>query len=101
MNDPKQVNPAGEQKGQGLGCLLTGIGVIVIASLGYTVVPYALYGGDRALSPWQMWGIGVTLILMSIGGAIRQMRAVGKGIILTKTLKDEEKESGAESTRPD
>lgn len=71
--------------------------VIGMACLGYTFVPYARYGAQEPLAPWQMWGIGILLIAISIGGAIRQIRNAGRSMINTTTLektKDAEQESG-------
>jgi hypothetical protein len=97
------MNTENEQKGAmrvtrgpGIGFLLFGMVFIVMVCPGYTFIPYGRYGGDRPLAAWQMWGIGILLIAMSIGGVIRQLRAAKKALILTATMKDKGGDPDAE-----
>ena len=73
--------------GPGIGFLILGISFIIMVCLGYTIIPEQRYGWDRPLETWQMWGIGILLIAMSIGGVIRQYRAAKNALILKATLK--------------
>lgn len=93
-NEQRERNPG--NCGPGIGFLLCGMVFIVMVCLGYTFIPYRRFGGDRALEPWQMWGIGLLLIAMSIVGVLRQMRAAKKALILTATLKSIDGNADAE-----
>ncbi len=72
--------------GPGIGFFILGILFIVMVCLGYSIIPEKRYGWDRPLEPWQMWGIGILLIAVSIGGVIRQYRAAKNALILKTTL---------------
>jgi hypothetical protein len=90
MTDDQKRSDDAKACGPGIGFLLAGIFFIVMICLGYTIIPYGRYGAQRPMEPWQMWGVGILLIAISIGGTIRQMKRAGRSMVNTTTLKNTE-----------
>ena len=82
--DSQIKNPEAKEGCAGVFFFLTGMAFMVMACLGYTIIPYGRYGYDRPFDPWQLWAAGIVLILISIRG----IKSIGKNLTPKTSLKD-------------